>query len=197
MLKKNSKTMRINGLAVAAWIACGLAGSSAAWACDAAKRPTMSPSPALAQNVASMEKIGLFRANPAGAAKANDVVTPTITGLWHSVYFYSGQMVDQSFETYHSDGTEMEVDLGPPAVGNVCNGTWEQTGTLTYKLTHPAWTFDDNGNLTGMIVIRDVVTLDLGGNTFSGTEAIDEFDINGEFVSRSEGTVKSTRVIPN
>jgi len=183
-------------------IACWLAGGTPATACDAGQRPTKLPSPALAANVAAMEKIGVYKRparekDRAAAVKANDIPTPTIVGMWHSVYIYSSQIVDQSFETYRDDGSEMEVDLGPPVIGNVCNGTWEQTGTLTFKLTHPAWNFDENGNLIGTAIIRDVVTLDRGGNSFSGTEAVDLFDVNGRFQSHSEGLVKSTRISPN
>ena len=175
-----------------------LAGGIPAAACDAGQRPNKQPNAALTANVASMEKIGIYK-RPAAkpdAAKANDTLNPSIVGLWHSVYTYSGQIVDQSFETYRDDGSEMEVDLGPPAIGNVCNGTWEQTGTLTFKLTHPAWNFDENGNLIGTVIIRDVVTLDRSGNKFTGTETVDLFDANGRFQSHSEGVVKSTRVSP-
>jgi hypothetical protein len=188
---------QINAWAIGVILGC-LAGIPSASACDAGQRPAKVAGPALARNVAAMAKIGVYRVAAAEKAPhANEGTPPTIVGLWHSVYTFSGHIVDQSFETYRDDGTEMEVDLGPPVIGNVCSGTWEQTGSHTFKLTHPAWTFDESGNLLGMAIIRDVVTLDRSGDKFSGTEAVDLFDINGKFISHAEGLVKATRIAPN
>jgi len=75
-------------------------------------------------------------------------VPASIVGLWQVTYSSGGTVTDMAFEVFHSDGTEMLNDITPPAEGNVCLGVWTQTGSTTFKLTHPSWTFDANGNLT-------------------------------------------------
>src|SRR5947209_19030092 len=127
--------MRARTFALTASAACWFAAGAPAIACDAGQRPNRVPGAALAANVASMAKIGVYkRTSPENeqARLVTELPPPTIVGLWHSVYTYSGQIVDQSFETYRDDGSEMAVDLGPPVIGNVCNGAWEQTGPLTF-----------------------------------------------------------------
>ncbi|MBZ5625619.1 MAG: hypothetical protein LAQ69_44035 [Acidobacteriia bacterium] len=107
-----------------------------------------------------------------------------------------GKPVDLSFEIWHADGTEVLIDQTPPVEGNVCIGTWAQTGTLTYKLTHPALNFDMNGNFIGTVLIREVVELDRSGNKFSGTYTVDVFDLNGTATDHLDGQFAATRVKP-
>jgi hypothetical protein len=130
------------------------------------------------------------------AVEAHDAAVPSIAGFWHSQYAIGGQVGDESFESYFADGTEMEVDQSNPATDNVCSGVWVQTGAYTYKLTHPSWNFDTNGNLIGTVIIRDSVTLSKDGNSFRGTETVDVFDNNGKVVEHIDATVSSVRVKP-
>ncbi len=37
-----------------------------------------------------------------------------------------------------------------------------------YKLKHPGWNFDANGNLLGTFILRESITLDNGGNGDQG-----------------------------
>lgn len=122
---------------------------------------------------------------------------PTIVGLWHVQYTQGSQVVDEVFDLWHADGTEIGVDTTPPVLGNVCNGVWSQTGTLTYKLTHPSFLFDQNGQVSGTVMIRNVVNLDLRGDTFSGTFTVDVFDNNSKLVDHEEGKLTATRVKPS
>lgn len=121
----------------------------------------------------------------------------SIVGLWQITFYYEGQPVDVGFDVWHSDGTELLNDTPPPATGNVCVGVWTQTGPVTYKLKHPSWTFDSNGNLTGTAVIRENVTLSPGGNKFTGTYTISYYDTSGNPTGSFNGLVQATRITPD
>src|SRR4051812_36831504 len=82
---------------------------------------------------------------------------PPITGLWFVTFYSEGVAFDQGFDVWHSDGTEILNDNGPPepawSTGSFCMGVWKLTGHNTYKLKHVGWNFDGNGNLSGRLVI--------------------------------------------
>jgi hypothetical protein len=120
----------------------------------------------------------------------------SIVGLWFIQFSSGGYIVDQAFDVWHSDGTEILNDYTNPIEDNVCLGVWTQTGQ-TYKLKHPSWTFDTSGNLTGTAIIGETVTVDAESNTFSGTYTIDLFDTSGNPVGQYNGTVKAARVMPD
>src|SRR5437870_7309845 len=67
-----------------------------------------------------------------------------IVGLWHVQY--SGDLVFESFDQWHSDGLEFEVANG---FGLLCQGTWEQRGSRNVRLFHTGWNYDTNGQLVG------------------------------------------------
>lgn len=118
----------------------------------------------------------------------------SIVGLWNISFLIDGQPVDQGFDAWHSDGTEVLNDITPPAEDNVCLGTWEQVGPQTFKLYHPSFTFDINGNLTGTAIIRETVTLDKDGNSFSGTFTVDVFDTSNNNLGEFAGDIKAARI---
>jgi len=117
-----------------------------------------------------------------------------ITGLWTITFTSGGQVVDQGFDVWHSDGTELLNDTPPPATGNVCVGIWSRTGGRGYKLYHPSWTFDNNGNLDGVAIIWEQVTLDPRGATFKGTYTVDVSDLSGAPLAHFEGTIAAQRI---
>jgi hypothetical protein len=119
---------------------------------------------------------------------------PSIVGLWQVNFSSGGQVVDQAYEVFHSDGTEMMVDTSAPASDNVCVGVWAQVNGLEYKLNHVSWTFDDQGNLNGTATIKLDVTLDANSNIFTGTFTVDVFDLYGSVVEHLAGTVAAKRV---
>ena len=43
----------------------------------------------------------------------------SIVGLWNISFLIGGQIVDQGFDVWHADGTELLNDNPPPASGNV------------------------------------------------------------------------------
>jgi hypothetical protein len=121
----------------------------------------------------------------------------SIVGLWNLTFLSGGQVVDVAFDAWHSDGTEILNDYTNPIQGNVCLGVWEQTGPRTYKLKHPSWSFDTNGNLLGTVVIHETVTVSSGGDSFAGLYTYDVYDVAGNLLNVYTGEVKATRIKPD
>jgi hypothetical protein len=117
-----------------------------------------------------------------------------LVGLWQVTYTSGGQVVDEAFEVWHSDGTEMILDITPPAEENACFGVWVETGQNKFKLKHPAWTFDAMGNLTGTAILRETVTLERGDNKFTGTYTLDYYDTSGKATGHFTGEEQGSRI---
>jgi len=83
---------------------------------------------------------------------------------------------------------------GPPATSNFCLGVWEKTGNHTYKLNHFALSSDLHGKLIGPANIREEVTLDASGNSYTGKFTIDQFDLNGNTLAHVAGNISATRI---
>jgi hypothetical protein len=137
-----------------------------------------------------------FAASPMTARKAKTTVSPrrddgtsqphengevkSITGLWDVQFISDGQVVDEGFDQYHFDGTEILNDTPPPSVGNVCLGVWAKTGAQTLKLKHPSWIYDPtNTFVIGTATIFEAITLDDSGDSFAGTFTVQIRDLSG------------------
>jgi len=118
----------------------------------------------------------------------------TFVGLWDTKLIVDGQVIDEGFDAFHSDGTEILVDQSNPITDNVCLGIWEQTGPLTIKLKHPSWYFDTNGNLLGVVVIHETLTLDPDCDTYHGASIEDVYDIQGNKVGTYEAQITAKRI---
>ena len=143
-------------------------------------------------------------ATPGGQTTASPQVAPVgapIVGFWH-VKFISkgtgfipdGTVVDMGFSQWHSDGTEILNSSRPPATSNFCLGVWAKTGPSTYKLNHFALSSDLNGNMIGPANIREDVTLDAYGTSYSGIFSISQYDTSGNLLVHIVGDVKATRI---
>lgn len=121
--------------------------------------------------------------------------TRDFVGLWDSKVIYQGQVFDEGFDAFHSDGTEILVDQSNPITDNVCLGVWEQTGPSTIKLKHPSWYFDTNGNLLGVVIIYETLTLDADCDSFHGTSSEDVYDTQGNKIAHYDGyQIKAKRI---
>jgi hypothetical protein len=118
----------------------------------------------------------------------------SIVGLWHVKFYSGGVLSDNAFDAWHSDGTEILNDFTNPIEDNVCLGVWTQAGADTYKLKHPSWTFDTGGNLTGLALILETVTVSSDGTAYSGTYSIAFFDTMGNPVGSFDGTLQGERI---
>ena len=151
-------------------------------------------------------------ANAANAANALPAMTakprvgddevadsPTIVGLWDVKFIADNQVVDEGFDQYHSDGTEILNDTSPPATGNVCLGVYENSGPRTLKLKHPAWLFDPtNTFVIGRVTILELITLDRGGRSFTGTFTFQFSDPSGNPLAPDlSGRLRGDRITPD
>ena len=93
----------------------------------------------------------------------------SIVGLWHVTYTSEGQTLYESFDQWHSDGTELENPNLPPATGPLCVGVWKQVGLQTFRLHHVGWNFDINKNSLGSFTLDETNTVDPHGRTYQGT----------------------------
>jgi hypothetical protein len=167
---------------------------------------TKNPSPAAYQSaMQSFQRMqARLSAQPAQAAAEPRATAPTIVGLWHSVlladpkggYNTAGpNVIDEGFEIWHADGTEVLNDISAPVTGNVCFGVWSQTGPLTYQLKHPTWIFDETSTqVIGIGTIAEQVTLDANGNSFSGTSTFDILDLTGANIVHFSAAVLGERI---
>jgi hypothetical protein len=185
-----SKTIR--GAAFGAFAACFMFGTNLG-ACSLpggmGLRPVNFADPSVRVGLPHLQNEGL-QAQRGGTAPAS------VNGLWQVTYSSSGAVVDMAYEVFHSDGTEMLIDITPPAEGNTCLGVWVQMTTTSYKLTHPAWVFDASGNLTGTAVFDTTVNL-TSADSFTGTYTLTYYDLHGTKGTVYSGTMAATRVLPN
>jgi hypothetical protein len=117
----------------------------------------------------------------------------SIVGLWLVKFESGGQPWDEGFDQWQSDGTEILNDNAvPPAQQNLCLGVFEYTGS-TYKLKHPVWNWDANGNLIGSGILKETITLE-SGNVYKGSFEYDTYDLNGNLTGTTTGTLKGQRI---
>ncbi len=129
-----------------------------------------------------------------------------IVGFWH-VKFVSvgsagipdGTEIDAGYSQWHSDGTEIMNSGGrSPITGDYCLGVWLRVGENKYKLNHLGAAWDPTGtSLVGPGHIQEEVTLAPGGNKFSGTFNIDQYDESGNVLAHLQGTITGTRITVN
>ena len=128
-----------------------------------------------------------------------------IVGLWkiklvskNNPGIPDGAVIDAGYATWHSDGTEIMNSGRAPLTGSFCMGVWKQTGRFTFKLNHFALSWGDlnmGNTLIGPTNIREQVTVDHSGNTFTGTFTIDQFDQSGtNLLAHVAGTITGTRI---
>jgi hypothetical protein len=196
--KKMRNVMKKSGLAlVLAAGCCGMATD--AKACSGPQN-TAKMTPAYKMNMA-LAKLRVLpdQADLSAQKKPEDVQAypPSVVGLWDVKFFAQGQQIYEIYDLWHADGTEIEVDASNPINGNVCNGVYRQTDTFSYRLTHPSWNFDNSGNFIGQVMLYETITLDPLGNSYTGTETVDVYDVNGNLIDHEDGiTITATRIKP-
>ena len=127
----------------------------------------------------------------------------SIVGLWKFTFTAEGNemppdgvVVDAGYATWHSDGTELMNSSRPPASSSFCMGVYKRVGRATYQLNHFALSWDPTGQaFIGPTNIRETVTVDHTGNSYSGTFAIDQYAEDGTTViAHLTGRVDAQRI---
>lgn len=138
----------------------------------------------------------------------------TVVGLWYveytATYSTSGPLpipvvppgsfpFNQSFKTWHSDGTEWENAFLPPAGGNICMGVWQHTANGSVKLHHTGVMWGPDGTMAAIFTEDEIVRVAADGMTYSGSW---DFKIHaptdvlgtGTVLQEISGTVAATRI---
>ena len=110
-----------------------------------------------------------------------------------NVHYFAGDTdIFQTYDQWHSDGLEFEVNSIAP--GAVCQGTFKQTANGIVHLFHVIWTFDASGVLTGHIEETQTNSVSLDGATYGGTFDQKFYDLDGNFLFEATGTLTATRL---
>lgn len=122
----------------------------------------------------------------------------SIVGLWTVTFNSNGQVFDQGIDQWHSDGTEILNDIAAPqpakGSGTVCLGVFKKTGPRSVKLRHPFFSFDSNGNLAATGVILEELTVARSGDTYSGSFSYKVYDLSGNLIFSTDGTIAAQRI---
>ena len=120
---------------------------------------------------------------------------PTIVGLWHVVYTNSANQstFNDTFDTWHADGTEFESAYLAPAGGDVCVGVWAQTGARTVKLHHVGWLFEPSAptaTATNTFTLDEEITVAEDNKSYSGKFTFKIWNLDGTFTGKEvTGTI--------
>lgn len=153
---------------------------------------------------------------PAEFTRVSDNDHASIVGLWQVSFTSKGNDVppfsipdgaplDAGYAEWHSDGTEIMNSSRDPATSSFCLGVWQSQGSRKYKLNHFALSWDNTGRyctpapgapscFVGPANIREEVTVDSRGKTYSGTVTIIQYDPNNGEIFRLTGTIKAKRI---
>ena len=133
-------------------------------------------------------------------AAVNSFGTSPIVGMWSFTMTSGGQTADFGYQQWHSDGTELMNSGGrAPASENFCMGVWRQVSTNRFHLNHLALSYDpSSGTLNARVNIKEDVTVNPAGTSYSGTFTLDVYDPSGKTaVAHQSGQVTAQRVPAN
>ena len=123
---------------------------------------------------------------------------PTIVGLWHVIYTANGSTFNDTFDTWHADGTEFENAFLAPAAGDICEGVWKQTGVRSVKLHHVGWIFNPatpTATAINTFTLDEEVTVAPDGKSYSGNFTFKIWNLDGTPTSTVVmGTIAATRI---
>lgn len=136
-----------------------------------------------------------FLAVPNGQSRQAKDTDSSIVGLWHLIYTDStGAFFLESFDMWHSDGTEYETANFVPAMGNNCLGVWKQVGRRTVQLNHIGWNFNADGSSAGYFTLTETNTVSRAGDTYTGSFDYKVYDVNGNLQQEVTGTIAAKRI---
>ncbi|MBV9726607.1 MAG: hypothetical protein JO299_15715 [Gammaproteobacteria bacterium] len=124
----------------------------------------------------------------------------SLVGLWHTYFLSGGQVFDEGFDQFTSDGLEILNDTAPPqpanGSGTICLGVFKKTGHGTFKLRHPFWSFDAKGVLVGTGLILEHIVLDKDADSYSGSFSFLTYDLTGALTFETTGELRAQRIVP-
>lgn len=138
----------------------------------------------------------------------------SIVGLWHVVNTATSTtpgplpvppvppgsfQFNQTYKTWHADGTELENAFLPPAGGNVCFGVWKQESAGKAKLHHIGLMFAPDGSVANVFTVDEMDRVSHDGKTYEGTfdmKIYEPTDVlgKGTVLQEIKGTTAGTRI---
>jgi len=137
------------------------------------------------------------------AELGSPVFSQPIVGLWHVTYTNGADqsLFNDTFDTWHSDGTEFESAFLAPLGGNVCVGVWRQTGLRTVTLHHVGWLFDPStpaATATNTFTLDEEIKVAANGASYSGSFTFKVWNLDGTPTPvEVQGTIAATRITAN
>jgi len=104
----------------------------------------------------------------------------------------------QALQTYDSGGGLVvtdQTDFNPNGLRSPGHGAWLSTGEGHFATTWLAFFFDAKGNPAGMVKVREVDTLSVDGNSFSGTATVTAYNANGKPVFSGTSKEQGKRIL--
>jgi hypothetical protein len=126
--------------------------------------------------------------------------SPTIVGLWHVIYTNGADQstFNDTFDTWHSDGTEFESAYLAPAGGDVCVGVWKSMGFRSVKLHHIGWLFSPatpTASATSYFTLDEEVTIAQDNKSYSGKFTFKIWNLDGSATPvEVTGTMAAIRI---
>jgi hypothetical protein len=137
-------------------------------------------------------------AQAAGFSSPFEEGSPTIVGLWHVIYTAGGATFNDTFDTWHSDGTEFESAYLAPSSGNLCVGVWKPTGFRSVKNHHIGWIFSPatpTVSATNYFTLDEEVTVAQDNKSYSGKFTFKIWTLDGSTaLVEVTGTMAATRI---
>jgi len=116
----------------------------------------------------------------------------SIVGTWIVNYTSGGNPAGDAFIQWHDDGTEWENIDFPVLGGNLCMGEWHPTGHRQVKRSHIGWLYTD-GTISGYFTETETDTLSHNGNSYTGTNDMKIYDLDGNLQHEMTGASSATR----
>ena len=116
----------------------------------------------------------------------------SIVGLWDVHYFAGTTEMFHTYQQWHSDGLEFEVNSIAP--GAMCQGVFQEGFNGQVKDFHVIFTYDANGKVNGHIEERENVVVDSDGDEYHGVANQKVYDLNGNQVGQGSLTIRAIRI---
>lgn len=156
--------------------------------------------------IAALTLCLVFGRAMADGHESQDNEGDSIVGLWNVIFSDpSGTPFLHAFVAFHSDQTDTQTDTGEPTGilgGNVCQGVWVMLHDGGIGDAHPFYGFNPKTGISDGTsgAELETITLDKGGQTFSGkvtvitVNGLDPFDPAAMVTSTLTGSLHGKRV---
>jgi hypothetical protein len=108
---------------------------------------------------------------------------------------------NDTFDTWHMDGTEFESAFLAPAGGDICVGVWKESGRRSVTLHHVGWLFNPSTPLataTNYFTVDAEITVAEDNKTYSGHFTFKVWNLDGSpTTTEVTGTIAATRITVN